>query len=459
MTQAFCHIILHFSIASLSWKTIKSLRRSRNRHWRKKCDGDSVPLDENNDCDVVTKVEYEILKGWTIISFHYLYVSTGIEFFVRFVVPFYFHLKMIALVVTFVVPSWTMKIHGSSGLSPVVSYWFDYLIVPGVHRVHALMGNDPKEWAKQQLAMIPLLFLDWFILPGVLSTDEEKELVRKRRREEDNANASPHHDVFKLISSSNLFPENPSEEPIISNDSILHDSNQSAQAQPSRSSILPKQSHDRSYDQSLPKEVDNYYQSEEPHAETVINVSKSRTQHDDVSGRKTPPRVLRESTLFPRTNPTPSRDRITIFNSALSPTAKRRLETSASKLKRISQEYRLVPSHEIPSRGYTSPYDADNTSVSKVVAPITVMRDKTQSTRRKRGERLSLGDHFRELVTGDASIRVRDHLFDLDLPASPRRHLQDETRENRTRNGVLRDIDASHITTRRSSRLTRKNGG
>ena len=174
MTQAFCHLVLHYSVARLSWKTIKSLRRSRSVMRRKNYDSDG-----NNE-DVST-IEYEILQGWTILAFHSLYVSLGIEYFVRFFIPFYFHLKMIVLLVTFVVPSWGGK-NGSSefGLSPVISYWFDYLIVPSVNKVHEFMDNDPKGFAKLQIANLPLLVIDFIIAPGIFTSDEDKQLARKR---------------------------------------------------------------------------------------------------------------------------------------------------------------------------------------------------------------------------------------------------------------------------------------
>ena len=535
MTQAFCHLVLHYSIASLSWKTIKSLRRSRNRHRRKKkCDGDDdVPLDQNNDDgvnDVVTSVDYEILKGWTIIAFHSLYVSMGIECFVRFVVPFYFHLKMIVLIATFVIPSnWSSTSDGMSGLSPVVSYWFDYLIVPGVHRVHAFMGHDPKEWAKQQLAMLPLLLL-WFILPGVFATDDEMELVRKKRSAYDYASENN----VMLISKPST--EHPFDEQMISNDAssptiIMKDDDGSVAEvavkvppqkaftySASSSNLSPKPSYDNlmtSHDQSLLREINDYYQSSAEdagtasyaHASKFDSVEKAPSRKKEVEKKRfttqkypddsknfrvTPPRVLRDSTLFneispkrtpksslfPRTTPplsteqlynslSPTPSKKSSFHSIVSPAAKSRLESSAMRLRRISQEHRprsVLSPHKVSSKGYASIDDEDTVSTSKPDKRTKGMRESeikgAPSTRRK-GQRLSLGDHFRELVTGDANIRVRDHLFDLDLPISPRRHLAEERlkrSKNNSRNSTLRDIDSSHVTTRRSSRLAKKNG-
>jgi hypothetical protein len=517
MTKAFCHIVLHYSIASLSWKTVKSLRRSQSRHRRhKQCSGsgdDAASLRQKNDGsddDVVTSVDYEILMGWTIIAFHSLYVSTGIEYIVRFAVPFYYHLKMILLIATFVVPSWSVMSDGTSGLSPVVSYWFDYLIVPGVHRVHAFMGHDPKEWAKLQLAMLPLRFIDWFILPGILTTDEEKQLVRKKRSEEYNAPGDKANVDFSSIISS---PEQPFDEQMISQDVSMPSIAvkvlpvEAFAQQATSSHFSPEHSYDnlvKLCDQSLLREINDYNQSAAKDSSNAANANKfdsaarAPRKHEvdkELSTTKppvdsnhihaTPPRVLRDSTLFneispkqtsksrfPRTtphrstehfspSPTPSR-KPSFTNSVLSPAAKSRLESSALRLRRISQEHRLRSVLSPPkksSRGYASLDGGDDDALSNPDVTTGEKRSRTVAgtgksetqsshlnTRRKRGERLSLGDHFRELVTGDANVRVRDHLFDLDLPVSPRRHL-----------GTLRNVDTSHITTRRSSRLAKKN--
>jgi hypothetical protein len=503
MTKAFCHIILHYSIANLSWKTVKSLRRSRKLERKHDDDDDdSVPLSikQKNDGREknVTRDDYEILKGWTIIAFHSLYVSTGIEVFFRVVVPFYFHLKMIVLIATFVIPSWTVTSHGTSGLSPIVSYWFDYLIVPGVHRVHACMGHDPKKWAKQQMAMLPLRFIDWLILPGVLATDEEKQLVRKKRSMDSNASDGV---VTMLVISSKTSPDQP-----LDPAPALEVPPVEAHAHSASNSIFsPEQSHGKEiilFDQSLQRGNNDYHQSANVDSANVDSVAGASRTREGGKGRfatkqsvasqnthTTPQRILRDSTLFneitpnkepktlfPRTTPplsiehskfsvSPTSSRKSSFrNSILSPAAKSRLESSALRLRRISQEHRLhngLSPHASSSKGYASPDDGDIGTMKLRAATGAVINETQSSTlnaRRKRAERLSLGDHFRELVTGDANVRVRDHLFDLDLPISPRRHLQEERRKNNVRSSAMRDIDTVHITTRRSSRLAKKIG-
>ena len=64
--------------------------------------------------------------------------------------------------------------------------------MPGIHKIHELMDNDPKGYAKKQLAKLPLLVIDLFIAPGIFTTDEQKLYARDRisnvsmEKEEDN---------------------------------------------------------------------------------------------------------------------------------------------------------------------------------------------------------------------------------------------------------------------------------
>mmetsp|Transcript_12937 Transcript_12937/g.23313 ORF Transcript_12937/g.23313 Transcript_12937/m.23313 type:complete len:495 (-) Transcript_12937:90-1574(-) len=488
MTQAFCHVVLHYSIARLSWKTIKSLRRSRSRLRRKKCDGNNItaPTSHTNDEDV-SPVEYEILQGWTILAFHSLYVSLGIEYFVRFAIPFYFHMKMMVLIVTFVVPSWAGRNGGGDGtsefgLSPVISYWFDYLIVPVVHSVHDLMDQDPKGWAMRQLAMVPFWVIDYLVLPGVLATDEEKQLVRKMRSE----------DRISGVDTSKVPPSEAFPPPIINAINLPSDQCFEPPVMPDEQTIL--------------REINDDSQSATKDTDTVRTVShiqgSSARKSDDSEIIHTTPRSQKTSTLFNESTPnrthTPLLSRATptalsssltnkkSYSLSLSPAVRSRLASSAMKLKRFSREHRN-------NGGPASDADGDDGSKSEATkrrtmeSPPKKRFDEENETltsarkpRRRRRERLSLGDHFREIVTGDANIRVRDHLFDLELPSSsPRRPLRtrpdnvllDEkakrpgssssTRSRTARNRATDEdeqeqMDSPIVTARRSTRLAKK---
>jgi hypothetical protein len=127
--------------------------------------------------------------GWTLLAFHSIYVSSGIEYPLSFLVPFYYYFKLLVLGATFASPALTslnpfQKFTGETSSNPFVVGWFHYIIVPGVQRMHELMDHDPKRWAIDQLTILPFLLLDFFILPGVLLSDEEKEALRKRRSDD-----------------------------------------------------------------------------------------------------------------------------------------------------------------------------------------------------------------------------------------------------------------------------------
>mmetsp|Transcript_16533 Transcript_16533/g.34924 ORF Transcript_16533/g.34924 Transcript_16533/m.34924 type:complete len:492 (+) Transcript_16533:45-1520(+) len=485
MTQAFCQLVLHYSISRLSWKTIKSLRRSRSRLRRaKKCDGGDIiappttRTDSGRKNDDGEDLEYEILQGWTILAFHSLYVSLGIEYLVRFVIPFYFHMKMIALIATFVVPSWSGRNGGGGdgssdfGLSPLISYCFDYLIVPGVHRVHNLMDQDPKGWALRQLAMIPFWIIDYFILPGILTSEEEKQLILETRRREDKMSAE--EDVFKAPPSG-AFPP-----PTISDSELSSDPGFGQPAMLIDEDTTMRENNGGSQSQSAAVQI-------------ASDAKQFQKQHDESKSMwSTPPRSEKLIVDFGVRTPTTSSTNRKPFALSLSPAVKSRLASSAMRLKRFSNEHRrngglLSPEPNPPAEATDA--KGDDASKEEAMSPPRKWfgQQSAKKTRRRRRERLSFGDHFRELVTGDANVRVRDHLFDLDtdLPSTPRRRLRprhemgsvtDEeskssststSTSNKKNNNIAeknRDLDfegqgrfdGSNVTTRRSSRLAKK---
>ena len=475
MTQAFCALILHYSVARLSWKTIKSLRRSRT-----------------SNSNSVSAVEYEVLQGWTILAFHSLYVAIGVEYFVRFFIPFYFYFKMVFLAAAFVVPSLSTRSHtstkhtagmkggggDSAGLSPVISYCFDYVIVPGVHKMHELVDHDPKRWAMHQLAMLPFRLIDWFVLPGVLATDDEKQRARTGsgvisqappagafppRIIDDNAQSTTSEEENTIPGDASECASMDIDTPEEEKTSPAEDSSQSASMVDTNGNFSNvsnvQDSFARKYREQ--KEEETKIADEPPEKDDDdIYATPSRRGHKKSALFSTPPRS--SSSLFPRR--TPSRTKSTSkksFNSMISPVMKSRLASSAMRLKKLAGEHRdstspiQTPRKEAPDA--TSEVAEAEETVQRILKSPRRQKseeDDERSTssrtpRRRRRERRSFGDAFREIVTGDANIRVRDHLFDLELPTSPRRR-------NRTRPTEPAKTDPSNKATRRSTRLAKK---
>jgi hypothetical protein len=449
MTRAFCNLVLHYSIARLSWKTIKSLRRPRKSYSPPRTNDDDIDcVDDIDDVDGVSPVEYEILQGWTILAFHHLYIECGIEYAVRCIVPFYYHIKMMLLFSTFVVQTRPMGFGG--GMSPFVAYWFDYVVVPCVHRVHTFVGGDPRKWATLQLAMLPFTLVDYFVFPGLLTPEDGIRSARDRLRGTMAVVVAPPPIAFAVVPP----PGGRSSSTIDVVPMISSDDDEAASFGTKTTIATPQR-----------------------------KGGSTGTIPDEVPRDSLPPPLSSRTT--------------TIANGPiLTPLVRRRLASTASKLRKFSPDYRPCGGGygALPRLDKSSPErvgdldndenddDDDDDDVPRAKffgrriigsPPVSGAADggETRSSSfattrrrrdddgggRRRGQRLSLGDHFRELVTGDANVRVRDHLFDLDLPSTPERR---KGRVSSGRGKVNTDerggVDARHVTTRRSSRIAGK---
>ena len=275
-----------------------------------------------------------------------------------------------ALVALFLVPSFNSKVEGNDayGLSPFVAYVFDYLIVPAVQKIHRMMDDNPKEWLKLQLAILPLVLLDLFILPGIIISCDEDDFTS-----ESNSQINlPPEEAFSFRGDKVVAGESPMQLEENPTCSLTDDSTESDDC-------------------------------------VLVELNDAPV---------TPPR--RRTSLFPRTTPK--------FNS---PSAKSKIASSAMRLRRISRGF--------AQNGTNSPE-----------------RSVGNTRKKKRRNRQSLGDTLREIVTGSSDIRVRDHLFDLDLPSTPR---TTPRRSPRTISPTKQpDLDA-HITKRRSRRLKESSYG
>jgi hypothetical protein len=492
-------LLSFYSTARLSWKTVKSLRRSRRRsiHNNKQQSSSAWEDDVNKinyDSNTLhnEEVEFEILQGWTIIALHTLYVSTGLEYAVRFIIPFYFHLKML-LLIAFTIPSsllWRSgKDYGdnnsSYSLSPLIPFCFNCIIVPGVHKVHELMDNDPRGWALYVIAVIPLLMLDFVFLPGVLLTEEERSTIRNARLVDNRKTSSehPHHQP----------PPPPPTPPRRAFPPPISYATSDVSSTASYETIELMKSGDQSKE-----ERDNLQPSSKK--STLLPTTPPREddeamEQNPACSNNTPTRrnIFEKGYSFTQTPLSPFLNKSGKKNSynlsGFSPLAKSRITSSALRLRQFSRDHNMLSATRTRSKskseenahhgdesltlpnirrrnkvsddifGSSSPSKPDEAmDLSDIEFDEDEPPPKPQGRRNKRRERLSFGDHFREMVTGDASIRVRDHLFDLELPSVPSPSPRSRRRGGPGTKSKKKGLELSpNITTRRrSSRLAKK---
>lgn len=437
------------------------------------------------------EVEFEILQGWTIIALHTLYVSTGLEYAVRFIIPFYYHLKML-LLIAFTIPSSLLWRRGkdygdnnsSYSLSPLIPFCFNCIIVPGVHKVHDLMDNDPRGWALYVIAVIPLLMLDFVFLPGVLVTEEERSTIRNARLV-DNRKTSPEH------------PHQPPPPPPTPPRRAFPPPISYATSDVSSAASYETMELLKSGDQSK-EERDNLQQSSKtstrplttpPHKDDEEIIEQTPPPCNNTPTRRN---IFEKGYSFTQTPLSPFlKGKKNSYNlSGFSPLAKSRITSSALRLRQFSRDHNMLSttrtrskskseenshhgdesltlpnirrrnkvSEDIFESSLSSPKPDEAMDLSDIEFDEDEPPPKPQGRRNKRRERLSFGDHFREIVTGDASIRVRDHLFDLELPSVPSPSPRSRRRGGPGTKSKKKGLELSpNITTRRrSSRLAKK---
>mmetsp|Transcript_16790 Transcript_16790/g.23646 ORF Transcript_16790/g.23646 Transcript_16790/m.23646 type:complete len:225 (+) Transcript_16790:364-1038(+) len=135
MTKAACHVIIQASSLCLTWRSIKSLKKSAH------------------------SMDIEILQLWSLLAFHTVFVQIGIEGILN-CFPFYYCFKMILMVITFL-PG-----------TKFPNFWFEVILVPGMERVHQACDVGVVGVVKFQVKMLPLRVLDLF-LPGIAEPDDE----------------------------------------------------------------------------------------------------------------------------------------------------------------------------------------------------------------------------------------------------------------------------------------------
>lgn len=402
MTKAACKLILRIGSVSLSWRTFKSLKRLG-----KDCNGNDI--------------EWEILQLWSLYTFQILF--SRMEWIALFI-PFYYYFKMILLIATFL-PGTRFP-----------NYWFEIILVPLMHHAHSVLNYDWKGF-KKEVILLPYQLIDLFLLPGFFTTEEEiNAIIYLRKKQLDEASQSvlktdpdTSRDSSCTIIEKNVSvsrPISPERKGIdLEPDSGASWSRVAASGQQLRKLSLEYRRH------SLPNTVNSPTRREmrpTPENDPRFNTATN-----------TPPTSfnLKRGAIGLRSydSPTPSSKAHEILEDANTYISSRRVTMRSTRRANPINETVSTPIRKRNTvRVYSprTPHDA----VERLNKLVQESYDDDVSI--KSGRSSSLGDGLRRFITGNPNIRLRDYLFDLDLPSVP---LRENISPKRSRISVRDNLD------------------
>ena len=342
MTRGACNLVLHISIISLSWRSVKALKRPT--FGRKNLNDSCINDGSINAVDTPRKIDTELLQLWALFALQKIYSCTGLEGIIS-MFPMYYYVKMIIVVITFI-PGTRFP-----------DFWFTSILVPLMDQCHIIMNLDWKGFLKREALLLPWRVLDLLIIPGLIS-DDEAEIVKKLRIQElDNLYCDEEGSYVTSLQNSHDSEKR----------ATRFRRNSSFSSPIARSRVAASSMHVRKFSTD--------HETKSTSTETGLSslASKRKGQKDRIR-KKTLTRdsgtqkVIRHPpmTAFSRTNTKTNYTTVTKKK-------KREVVLSSTKVKDLNSE--------------------DNGTV--------------------------LNHRLRKFITGDSNIRVRDYLFDINMPAPP----------------------------------------
>lgn len=419
MTRAACDLILRISTLGLAWRTVKALKRNGSyKHTQSNADGHHIEID------------WEILQLWALYAFHVLYVYSGLEWFASFL-PLYYYFKMILLVITFLIPN-----------TKFANFWFELVLVPMMQRIHGLLNFDWKGFIRKESFLLPWQFLDLFILPGLISDEEAKAVMKLRQQQLEKALNSTHS--FSVVENAATGKEATIDAMDLENDDAkLRNENilnvETSAPSPSNSNEPVTRSPDtprrtRLRPSTAPSPQSSSFTS--PVARSRVAASslhlRKFSQDHNISSRTD----LRPTPESPqrRTKSIPAPDQATPKASITTRKSRKPLAADPS-TKTSAWPRRKQSSNRPPSVAFkqtkTSLLSQTSKSPKRPVKSSSRLNPETRSQRDKNilyfddddtvsiSSRRSMGNSVRKFITGDDNIRIRDFLFDLELPSIP----------------------------------------
>lgn len=398
---------------------------------------------QNNDVHLL-KIDWEILQLWALYSFHIIFVSSGCEWFISFF-PFYYYLKLIVLIVT-VIPS-----------TKIPNFLFEIVLVPMMHHIHVLLNLNWKETIKEQAVLIPWILLDIFILPGLIS-DEEAAVVKSIRDEQLREALKQNHappsppvlDMDNIYIGGNDAPVAGGEDITGGADSYddnrmknatdqnvhvsvnspdratcMNTSMSKPQRPPISSSFTSPIARSRVAASSMHlKKFSRDHQLSSSSSSSIVTRSKSRLQKMRGSMEENLSVSVSGDSAIDNT-PAPARSgrrrAVVKQNSGTAAIIKEKkgIEPSRSPRRPPMVAFKhtkgslLAQTDKSPVKSRRSDRSVSSRSVQ--TCPIIDNFDDDMSFSSRR----SVGNSVRKFITGDDNIRIRDFLFDLELPSIP----------------------------------------
>jgi len=412
MTRAACDLILRISTLGLAWRTVKALKRN-GKHIQSNSDGHHIEID------------WEILQLWALYAFHVLYVYSGLEWFASFM-PLYYYFKMILLITTFLIPN-----------TKFANFWFELVLVPMMQRIHGLLNFDWKGFIHKETILLPWQILDLFILPGLISDEEAKAVMKLREQQLEKALNITHS--FSVVENVATGKEAIVDAMNFTNDDAnLHIENilnaATSAYSPSnkpvtRSPETPPRT--RLRPSTAPSPQSSSFTSPVARsrvAASSLHLRKFSQDHHITSRtdlRPKPKSPQRQTTSIPAPEQSTPKASITTRKS-------RKPLADDPSTKTSSSPRRKQPSNRPPSVAFKQTKASLLSQISKSpVKPSSRLNPETRSQQDKKllyfddddnisiSSRRSMGNSVRKFITGDDNIRIRDFLFDLELPSIP----------------------------------------
>jgi hypothetical protein len=399
MTKAACDLVITIIRVSLTWRTVKGLKRTGTKRY-----GFHNNIDQH-------EIDWEILQLWALYSFHKIYAYSGAEWFVS-CFPFYFYIKLIMLI--------ALGIPGTK----FPNFWFEIVLVPLMNHIHVCLNLNWREMVQKEAVLLPWRLLDLFILPGLIS-DEEAKVVKRIRdeqlREALKGDCVPREDNIledadgEFKENINVIP-NREESPRLIRKQLEPLSTNSPGRSPVKSKGQRKSASIKSSSFTSPVARSRV-------AASSLHLRKfSRDHHLPVSeSTKSKSRPTPENPMqLPKIHDTvkyPSSTNLSTPKSKATRTTRKIKERIDDKddgsIATKSSRRPPTVAFKRPSKSSRKEHQFSKRENDANSAVADFDDDMSISSRR------SVGSGMRRFITGDDNIRIRDFLFDLELPSIP----------------------------------------